>query len=164
MLLFFLVFCLVFQSLPVNVFARGDPKHADIEVYVHGERSNGGAIFNTSGDMGNGLWAPGVKNSGTMRIYNNYSSRVSIHNLAIKLKLYNTITKEEVSDSDLIKEFAEAMKLTIKKGSLLVFETTIYNKSFYEMLYSNDNPDQRGYDLGNLDRISIGTDSSVYLQ
>jgi len=155
---------LCFQGILQPVFARAGPEDADIELFIHGEKSNGGAIFNTSGNIGDALWAPGVSDSGIMRIYNNYSNRVSIHNLGIKLKLHNTITDKAVTDSALIEEYAEAMQLTIKKGQFLIFEKTIYDKSFYEMLYNKDNPSQRGYELGVTDRINIGKDDSVDLQ
>ncbi|HYF75350.1 MAG TPA: S-layer homology domain-containing protein [Candidatus Nitrosocosmicus sp.] len=142
------------------VYAGAENK-ADVTLYIHGEKSNGGPIFNTSGQMGGGLWAPGVSASGTMRIYNNYCSRISIHNLGIKMKLYDTINKREVTDAGLIREFAEAMKLTIKKGKRLVFNNTIYNKSFYEMLYVRGSSSQKGFDLGILNWVNIGKDSSV---
>lgn len=161
---FSLLFGLFFPDAAVPVFARAGPEKADVEVYVHGERSNGGAIFNTAGNMGSGLWAPGVSASGTIRVYNNYSNRVSIHNLGIKLKLHNTLTDKTVTDSAIIEEFAKAMRLTIKKGSTLIFTNTIYNNSFFEMLYSKDNPSQRGYNLGILDRINIGRDETVDLE
>lgn len=164
LLIFALIFSLIFPGFPEQVFARDGPTNADVELYVHGEKSTGGPIFNTAGDMGGSLWAPGVSDSGIIRIYNNYSNRVSIHNLGIKLRLHSTITGENVSDPQLIKEFAEAMRLVIRKGSFLVFENTICRKSFYELLYSKENPEQRGYELGILDRISIGKDSSVDLE
>jgi hypothetical protein len=135
-----------------------------VELFVSGEKSEGGPIFDTTGDIANGLWAPGVENSGIIRIHNNYSGRISIHNLGIKMKLYSTITDKDVSDTELIEEFARAMKLTIMKGSLLVFGNTIYNKSFYEMLYNKDDSKQRGFDLGVLDRIDINKGASIDLK
>lgn len=143
------------------VFARDGP---DVELYAYGEKSNGGPLFSTKGNVANGLWAPGITYSGTMRIYNNYSNRISIHNLGIRMKLYNTNSDKPVSDVGLIEEFAKAMKLTIKKGRRLVFSNTIYDKSFYEMLYNSSAGDQKGYALGILDRINISRNDYTDLE
>ncbi len=143
------------------VYARDGP---DIEIYVHGEKSMGGPIFNSSGEVGRGLWAPGAIDSGTMRIYNNYSDRISIYNLGIKMELYDTLNDRAVTDTGLLEEYARAMRLTIRKGSFLVFKDTVYDNSFYEMLYDKSNPKQKGYELGTLDRINVGRDDSVDLE
>lgn len=156
-----LILSIVGLSLPELVFARDAP---NVELYVQGDKSNGGPLFNTTGEIANGLWAPGITNSGTMRIYNNYSNRISVQNLGIEMKLYHASSGKLVSDSSLIEEFAKAMKLTIKKGSGLVFDNTIYDKSFYEMLYNSDNPGQRGYDLGILNWVNINKNDSVDLK
>lgn len=161
LIVFFMIFSLFFLGLTEPVFARDGP---DVKIYIHGEKSNGGPIFNTAGQMGKGLWAPGVEHSGIMRIYNNYSNRISIHNLGINMRLYNTITDTEVQDSSLFEEFAKNMKLTIKKGRHLLFGNTIYDKSFYEMLFDKGNPEWRGYDLGIPNRINIAKEDSVDLE
>ncbi len=46
----------------------------------------------------------------------------------------------------------------------MVFKNTIYDKSFYEMLYSIDNSNQKGFELNISDRINIGKDASVDLE
>jgi len=154
-------FSLLFSFLTEPVFARDGP---DVELYVYGEKSSGGPMFDTAGDIADGLWAPGVRNSGTMRIYNNYSDRISIYNIGIRLKLYDTINEKEVTDENLIKEFAEAMKLTIKSGSLPIFKKVVYDNSFHEMLYDRESPDRKGFELAAPDRITISKNASIDLE
>jgi len=158
---FSLILGLILPDAAVPVFARDGPV---VKIYIHGEKTNGGPIFNTSGELGNGLWAPGKEAGGIITIYNNYSNRIKIHNLGLKMKLYNTLTGQQVNDPVIYDEFARSMMLTIKKGKSFIFGNTIYNNTFYEMLYDKDNPSRNGYDLGVLNSISIAKDDSVDLQ
>lgn len=147
--------------MAVPVYARDGP---DVEIYVHGEKSNRGPIFNMSGELGRGLWAPGAEDSGTMRIHNNYSNRISIYNLGMRMELYDTLNNKAITDPELFEEYAKAMRLTIRKGAFIVFKDTIYDNSFYEMLYDKSNPKQNGFELSALNRINIGKDDSVDLE
>lgn len=162
--LLFFICSLIFPDMAGVVYALDGSLNPNVEIYIHGEKTNGGAIFNTAGEMGRGLWSPGASETGIIRVYNNYSNIVSIRNLGIRMKLYNTITDKEVSDAGLIEEFAKAMKLTIKKGSFMVFKNTVFDGNFLNMLYSKDSANQKGFELGIPDRINIARDTSVDLE
>ncbi|HYE12647.1 MAG TPA: hypothetical protein VEF53_20980, partial [Patescibacteria group bacterium] len=106
--------------------ASSDPA---VTLYVHGERSVGGPIFDNKGNVAEGLWAPGHSQSGIMRIYNNYSNRIRISNLALTIKLEKLVDEvyQPVNDESLLQSYAKIMKLTIKKGRYLVLEDTIFD-------------------------------------
>lgn len=150
-----------------NQLAYADDKiKPDITLYIHGEKTNGGPIFHQSGDIGDGLWAPGISHSGTMRIYNNYSERVKISNLGLAMELEQLQGQEyeRVTDKELYEQFAKNMKLTIKKGTMLIFSNKIYEKSFYEMLYNKDEDDYNGYNLSSTNEIRINTNNYIDLE
>lgn len=168
--LFSFIICIMIISTFIlvgeNVVIADDEVEPDITVYIHGE-SAGGPIFHNLGDIaGNQLWAPGVSDSGTMRIYNNFSKRIRVNNLSLDMKLEKLQEGEykPVIDKELYENFAKHMKLTIKKGTMLVFTKTIYNKSFYEMLYKQNNKDYKGYDLSALNRFNLGKNDYVDLE
>jgi len=152
-----------------RVFSSNDP---DVTVYVHGDGTRGGPMFTGNGEPGDGLWAPGKTAKGVMRIYNNYSSKIRVDNLGLSLELaklkdgeyepVNPVGSEE--NEALIKKFAESMKLTIRKGRLLVFNSTIYDKSFYEMLYRKGSSIFTGYNLPALDSFDIAPGDYVDLE
>lgn len=150
-----------------NQFAYSDNIiEPDITLYVHGEKSNGGPIFHQSGDIGNGLWAPGISHSGTMRIYNNYSERIKVSNLGLRMKL-EQLQGQELRigvDKELYELFAKNMKLTIKRGTMLVFTNTVYDKSFYEMLYDRNDENYKGYDLSPADKFNINSNDYIDLE
>lgn len=134
-------------------------------VYVHGN-TDAGPVFSGDGNMGGGLWAPGVTKSGTLRIMNNYPDRVQVGSLGLSMKL-EKLQEEEyqpVNDKELYKLFAQSMKLTIKKGRLLVFNATLFDKSFYEMLYQKDSDTYKGYPLPALDKFNINSGDHADLQ
>lgn len=138
----------------------------DLTLYIHGEKSNGGPIFHTKGNIGNGLWAPGITRSGTIRIYNNYSDRIKVTNLGLKIKLEKLQGEEytPVEDEKLYELYAKSMKLTIKKGTMLIFTNTIYDKSFFEMLYIKDNKNYQGYDLPLKNKFNIRKNKYIDLE
>lgn len=150
-----------------NQLAYADDEiQPDLTLYIHGEKSNGGPIFHTTGDVGDGLWAPGKTRSGTIRIYNNYSERIKVTNLGLAMKLEKLQGQEYelVTDKNLYELFAKNMKLTIKKGTMLLFTNTVYNKSFFEMLYNKDNENYKGYDLSLTDKFNINTNKYIDLE
>ena len=153
MLAIIILFSLLF-SHSYTAYAANEP---NIILYIHGEKSRGGPIFNSKGSMGGGLWAPGVKQSGTLRILNNYSQRIRVTNLGMEMDLVQQIDGEykPVVDNALYEKFAKYMKLTIAMGRGLIFSDTIYNASFFEMLYEKDNPARQGFDLKFLDKFNV---------
>ncbi|HHW48941.1 MAG TPA: S-layer homology domain-containing protein [Clostridiaceae bacterium] len=161
-----ILFAIIFTSFFWNTGLSYGANDPDVTVYVHGEQSRGGPIFNQAGGIGNGLWAPGMSDKGTLRIINNYSSRIKVSNLGLALKL----EKEEdegfvpVNDPELIKIFAENMKLTVRKGRLLVFSSTIFNGSFYDMLYEKDSEVHKGFDLSPGNTFNINKNDHVDLE
>ncbi len=138
----------------------------DVILYIHGEKSIGGPIFHQKGNLTDGYLAPGVTVSGTLRIYNNYSERINVKNLALTIELEKLQGDNyyQVKDENLYEVFAKNMKLTIKRGKMLIFTKTIYNKSFYEMMYKKNNEDYKGYDLSVLDCFNINKNDYIDLE
>jgi len=144
-------------------YGSNDP---DVTVYVYGENTKEGPIFGGEGGMGAGLWAPGMSDKGTLRIINNYSSRIKVNNFGIALKLEKKDgeTYVPVDDAELVKNFAENMKLTIRKGRLLVFSTKIFDGSFYDMLYEKGSEVHKGFDLSPGNAFNIYKNDHVDLE
>lgn len=138
----------------------------DVILYIHGEKSIGGSIFHQKGNLADGYLAPGVTVSGTLRIYNNYSERIKVKNLALTIKLERLQGDSyyQIEDEKLYEVFAKNMKLTIKRGKMLIFTKIIYNKSFYEMMYRKNNENYKGYDLPVLDRFNINKNDYIDLE
>lgn len=146
-----------------EVYAEDEP---DITLYIHGQKSAGGPIINEKGDMAYGLWAPGKTEKGTLRLYNSYSQRIRVTNLGLMLRLEKLEGEQykTIEDKQLIELFAKNMKLIIKKGTMLIFSNTIYDKSFYEMLYEKGSEQYKGYDLPIFDRFNIGKNNYIDLE
>lgn len=154
-----------FQALEV-VFADDD-NQPDLLLNIQGDKSNGGPIFKESGDLsGNDLWVPGRSKAGTIRINNNYSKRIKVKSFGLKMKLerLNGQSYKQVNNEDLYELYAQNMKLTVKKGTFLFFEDTIYEKSFFEMLYDSDNEEHNGYNLPSKDQFNINSNKSIDLK
>lgn len=167
-IVFVLIFTILFSIFTWNLDAAfaTEAKEPDLSLYIHGENSNGGPIFHGAGNMGEGLWAPGKTESGTIRIHNNYSQRVKVTNLSLIMSL-ERISEDgyvAVTDMELYKKYAKNMELTIKKGTMLVFTNDIFNNSFYGMLYDKDNQEYNGYNLSSLDRFNVGKNKYVDLE
>jgi len=143
--------------------ANSDPT---VTLYVHGERSAGGPIFSKKGNVAEGLWAPGYSQSGIMRIHNNYSDRIRISNLALTIKLekFDGERYQPVIDESLLLNYARIMKLTINMGKYLVLDDTIFDESFYPMLYIQNNNDYKGYSLPITSRFAIGRNDFADLE
>jgi hypothetical protein len=134
--------------------ASSDPT---VTLYVHGEHSTGGPIFDYKGNVGDGLWSPGYSQSGIMRIYNNYSDKIRISNLALTIKLEKLDGEiyKPVNDESILHSYANNMKLTINKGKYLVLNDTIFDNSFYGMLFMQNNNNFKGYSLPVTSRFAI---------
>lgn len=153
-----LIFVSTFWGAAVSLATNQDP---DVELDVSGKGSGGGAMF------GGGLWVPGATEKGTMRLYNNHSERVCINSFGISMKLKRIIDEKPETiapHSDLYEAFAKNMKLTIKKGRLLIFSDTVFDGSFFELLYENGDETYRGYALSETDRFNINENDSVDLE
>ncbi|MTI69377.1 MAG: S-layer homology domain-containing protein [Firmicutes bacterium] len=160
-----LIATLIFNlSLCLDI-AYADDK-ADVTLYIHGEKSEGAPIFNSLGNIGDGLWSPGKISSGTLRLYNNYSNRISVSNLGLYMKLEKRTNDgyKEVKDKNLYEYFAKSMKLTVKKGQMLIFKNTLYDKSFYEMLYKEGNESYNGFNLSGFDKFNLNKNDYVDLE
>lgn len=136
----------------------------NVVINIPGDGSSGEAMFT------GGLWAPGMAQKGTMRIYNNHSQRVRVHSLGLTMKLekdtgegIQPLSHEEIK-GELFESFARNMKLTVKKGRLLVFSDTIFNGSFFDMLYEPSSKTRKGYDLPPLSRFNIDAGGSADLE
>lgn len=147
-----------------NVDVTYGAENVDVTLYVHGN-ATGGPILNSQGNIADGQWAPGVTKSGTIRIINNYSSRIKVSNLGLNVKLFKGTPEalEEIQDRNLTETFAKNMKLNIKKGRLLIFNQTIYDKSFYEMLYEKGSQVYTGFNIPPIDSFNLGKSDHVDL-
>lgn len=167
----FILVMVLFLSLMISGGVRGvfamDKEAPDVNLYIHGEGSEGGPIFTGSGNTGDGPWYPGRTHSGTIRIHNNYSQSVKVNNLGLTMELERLAEGrdfEKVSDEGLLDTFAKNMELTIKRGRLLVFSETVFDGTFKDMLYKKDDPGHRGYDLPANKAFSIGKNDHVDLE
>ncbi|RKL63770.1 S-layer homology domain-containing protein [Thermoanaerobacteraceae bacterium SP2] len=153
-----LIFISTFWGAAVSLATNQDP---DVELNVSGGGSSGGAMF------GGGLWAPGATETGTMRLHNNHFERVRVNSFGIYMKLERILDEEPETiapHSDLYEAFAKNMKLTIKKGRLLAFSDTVFDGSFFELLYESGDETYRGYALLEEDRFNINKNDSEDLE
>lgn len=148
----------IFWNAGTTFALNGAP---DVTVNTSGQGS-GGAMF------GGELWAPGVTETGTMRLNNNYSERVRVNSFGISMTLERILDEESETietiapHSELYDTFAENMKLTIRKGSLLVFsEKPVFDGSFSDLLYGSG---YQGHTLPEADRFNINENGSVDLE
>lgn len=164
-------------STYLGIYSTYAQDEVDVTLYVSGGSSKGGPIFQQLGNIGGkGYWSPGKIATGTLRIYNNYSERVRISSLGLKMKLEKKLSNgqyEVVKDKSLYELYAKNMKLAIKKGELPVFSNTIYDESFYEMLHGKVEfteeskaiqVNYEGFSLGALDKFNIGKNGYVDLE
>lgn len=171
-IIFILTVCLLYLEKE-HAFAAGE-QEPDLELYIMNDTENGGPIFHSDGQFGNGLWAPGKKVSGTIRIHNDYSEDMTISNLGIIMQLEKGHNEqyEKVQDTGLYETFAKNMNLTVKKGFMLVFSNTLFDSNFYEMLhddgsldgYANRSRTYNGFDLGIGDKVLIPKEDFVDLE
>jgi hypothetical protein len=156
-----IILSLIFSLCSLNfsnfAFAAGHQ-----ELYIHGESSQGGPIFHQAGSLGV-LWAPGVEDSGTITIHNNYSQRIRVSNIGLTMDLQKQ-KGEVISNPELLESFAQNMELIIKKKVAGIFNDTIYRGTFWELLYQRDNPAKQGFNLPRLDKFNLGKGSSIELQ
>jgi hypothetical protein len=152
------IFISTFWGAAASLATNADP---DVTLDVSGQGSSGGAMF------GNGIWAPGASRAGTIRLYNNHSERVRVNSFGISMKLERTLGGEPEAiapHSGLYESFAKSMKLTIKKGRLLVFSDTVFEGSFFELLYGSGDETYRGYALPQGDGFNIDEGGSADLE
>lgn len=150
-------------------FSSNDP---DIIIYVSGSDTQGGPMFSGEGEPADGLWMPGKSAKGVMRIYNNYSSRIRVDNLGLSLELerfknnrYEPVKPFGSEENEaLIKKFAQSMKLKIREGRRLIFNKTIYDKTFFEMLYREGSSIFTGYNLSSSKSFNISPGDYVDLE
>lgn len=168
-----LLMTFVFHITNEDAFAEPD-NEPDLEFFINGNENSGGPLFSSDGDIGNGLWAPGKTEKGTIRIHNNYSEDMIIKNLSLIMKLEkeNQGQYAPVKEVRIYENFAKNMRLTIKKGVFLVFTNTLYDLSFYEMLYDDGTIGYEadrswaytGFDLDRSDQVIIPRDDFIDLE
>lgn len=146
---------LLYHQLAVSY---GNEGTNTIEVETYGDNTRGDPMFS------GGLWAPGVQRSGIMRINNNYSQRIRVDNLAIKMDLERYDGSKVHPESKLYGDYAKSMKITITRGRFLVFNETLFEGSFYELLYVKDNPNYQGYQLPSSKQFNISRNDNADLK
>ena len=158
-LIAFIIIITIFLSYDLTLSYANDNTNI-IEIDIYGDRSSDAPMFSE------GLWAPGIEQSGVMRLNNDYSHRVKIHNLGLTMVLEDADgTIIEPGDSEgLYQKYAESMKLVIKRGKLLVFKDTIYNGNFYDMIYEDSHDNFNGYSIPSSDQFNIDKNESIDLE
>ncbi len=101
-----------------------------------------------------------------MRIYNNYSNKIRISNLALTITLEKLDGElyQPIEDENVLQSYAKNMKLTINKGKYLVLNDTIFDQSFFEMIFVSNNNNYKGYSLPIADRFAIGRNDFTDLE
>lgn len=158
-LIAFIIIITIFLSYDLTLSYANDNTNI-IEIDIYGNQSSDAPMFSE------GLWAPGIEQSGVMRLNNNYSERVKIHNLGLTMVLEDADGKIiEPGDSEgLYQKYAKSMKLTIKRGKLLVFKDTIYKGNFYDMIYEDSLDNFNGYSIPSSDQFNINKNESIDLE
>jgi hypothetical protein len=111
-----------------------------------------------------GLWAPGMSQTGTLRLNNNHTERVRVNSLGLSMELLNDRAEIIAPGEPLYDTFAKNMKLTIKRGRLLVFSHTVFDGSFFDLLYRIGDETYRGYALPEKVKFNIDENGSVDLE
>ncbi|MTI48862.1 S-layer homology domain-containing protein [Sporosalibacterium faouarense] len=112
---------------------------------------------------GTGLWFPGLKKEGIIRVANNTGRTVKVDNLGIQVKL--TDTKLGIDKEVVLNSFLNNMKLSIEKGYLFAFDKVILAETkIHKLLYSHNNDDYNGYDIIVDDQFTIRNGKSIDLK
>lgn len=112
--------------------------------------------------FGDGLWYPGREASGVLRIANNFN-QIKVSSLGLDVKLESI--KDGYDEDTVYNSFLSNMKLTIKKGRLLVFEDKIVdNMNFGELLYKSGSDTHKGYVLKDTHQFNISNGDHVDLE
>lgn len=132
------------------------------EIYL-GEEKPSTPMFREEYD---GLWYPGKTATGTLRIHNKYPFDVQIEQLSLNMELENSAGDQELRSShkELRDTYAKNMLLKINKGSLPVFNKTIYDGTFYGMLYDSQESELQGFTLPKEQHITIKRGNSIDLE
>lgn len=118
-------------------------------------------------EQADGFWYPGKTAKGVLRIHNKYPHTVQIENLSLNMELQipqNNEGQRAIDENDLVRKYAENMKLTVQKGVLGIFNKTIYDQTFYEMLNVTHNSELKGFTLPADQRIKVGSGKSIDLE
>jgi hypothetical protein len=150
-----IIFFSTFWGAAVSLATNPDP---DVTLDVSGNGSTAGPMFT------GGLWAPGMSQTGTLRLNNNHTERVRVNSLGLSMELLNDRAEIIAPGEPLYETFAKNMKLTIKKGRLLAFSDTVFDGSFFELLYESGDETYRGYALLEEDRFNINKNDSEDLE
>lgn len=108
-----------------------------------------------SGNLfGDDLWYPGKEESGIIRIY--AADGIKIKRLGVDIHIDDCLPA--YSRNDVYDSFLNNMKLSVKRGRLLIFKSTLFENHSFSNLVAN-----KGFTLDNSDQFSIGVDHSMDL-
>ncbi|HHW02264.1 MAG TPA: S-layer homology domain-containing protein [Thermoanaerobacterales bacterium] len=155
LMLIIIIFFSTFWGAAVSLATNPDP---DVTLDVSGNGSTAGPMFT------GGLWAPGMSQTGTLRLNNNHTERVRVNSLGLSMELLNDRAEIIAPGETLYEAFAKNMKLTIKRGRLLVFSHTVFDGSFFDLLYRIGDETYRGYALPETAKFNINENGSVDLE
>lgn len=144
------VVCFITQGIVKLTYANSEKGSPDFIITIN---KSGGLDY--QGNLfGNGLWYPGAEKIGVIRINNNYQlARIS--DLGLNVDIINV--KEGYDKTQVTNSFLDNMNLTVKKGSMFVFENTILDgKTFFELC--------NGVELVDSQQFSINTAYPVDLE
>lgn len=149
---FTLIMGFIVTKLMDTTYAVMSPGSPDVVVTINenGQISQQGNLF------GDDLWYPDQKGrDGVIRIYNNYKS-TKLTNLGVTVDLNSF--RDGYMETEVYQSFIDHMRLTIKKGSWLVFGETsiIYDKPIAEFI--------NGIILEQNDQLSITASNPIDLK
>ena len=148
----------VFYGAEQITYAFMENSAADVQVVIDKD----GNITYYGNLFGNDLWYPGREESGTIRITNQFKE-VDINSFGLNVDINGL--KEGYDKNTVYNSFLKHMKLTIKKGKLLVFnDTLVDNQCISELLWEEGDEDNNGFILNELDRLILTKNNSVDLK
>lgn len=106
-----------------------------------------------------GLWAPGIEQSGVIRINNNDLHKIKVDSmgLAMILEKQDGTIIEPNDPEGLYNRFAQSMKLTFKRSKLL--SLPIFKGNFFKLLYIEEENNYDGFSIPLLKQFKVGEDN-----
>lgn len=144
------VACLVFALAGIT-YATVENVEPNVLIRINGE----GEVTCSGNLFGGELWYPGREEHGIIRVSSEIGARLSSLGFDISLKQYQPLYSRDT----VYQSFLDHMKLTVKKGSFLVFTSTLLDKASLSSIVVND-----GIFLDTSDQIRLPLGESIDLQ
>jgi hypothetical protein len=157
---FIIIIAVLILSSIVNI-AYASPWQKEVDVTIVIDKDG---MHTTKGNLfAEDLWYPGKTDVGVIRVVNNSNRKIQIHDVGLIVELKKTA--EEYSKDTVYNSFIDNMKLTIKKGNLLVFKETILdNLAISNILYKQNDRANAGFKLKESDKFNLMKDGTIDLE